>query len=225
MTPGVRAGLAAVACALVSVGGCTVGDGWGLVEGCIHMPGCRLDPGGDPPATCGEDDRDFRFEPDFFGAEAYEDGSLDIVVRSSGTRTGPVDGFSISIPDRVWAAGRLAADPDAVLDSERVPVLPVDELEGVPVAERIKVSSYWYASCPDTVVAFNEGVGTIWFHSMYQSRDLGDPRDEAIVHLGFDLEFVDPWPEETPGPDSPRLLVTGEIRFRVERGAPAQSFP
>ncbi len=205
--------------------GCTVGAGWGLIEGCINLPTCGLDPGGDPFEACTPDARDFRFRPDFFAAEILGDGSLSIRAQKGGYTVGESDGILITVPDHSWVAERLVQDPANVLDSEKLDVLPISDLGTVELPRRFKVSTYWNSSCPSTQVAFTEGTGKIWFYSMYQSRDLGDPVNQPRIHLGFDLVFVDPWPYEEPRPDSARLAVTGELRFNYTRGSPAQPFP
>ena len=213
------------AAVLAASQGCVVGKGWGLVEGCIHMPGCAIDPGGDPFETCAEDMYDFEFRPDFFSGDVHEDGSLTILVQRGGYRIGESDGLVITVPDYRWAAEHLVADPENVEDSEKLPVAPLDGIESLPVEERFKASFYLNDSCPGSLVAFNEGVGRIWFVSMYQNTDNGDARNEPTIHIAFELEFVDPWPHEDPQPDSARLSVRGEIRFDYQRGTPAQPYP
>lgn len=215
----------ALVAALLAVQGCDMGKGWGLVEGCIHMPGCSLDPDDVPFETCAEDAYDFSFQPDFFSGEVFDDGSLTIRAQKGGYRIGESDGIVITVPDRSWVSEHLVADPDDVLEEEKITVVPLAELDGLPVEERFKVSMYLNGSCPGSSVSFNEGVGTIWFHSMYQNTDDGDPRDTPLIHLEFDIVFVDAWPYLEPQPDSPRLEVHGELRFPYQRGSPAQPYP
>jgi hypothetical protein len=215
----------ALLAALLAVQGCDMGKGWGLVEGCIHMPGCSLDPDEAPFETCAEDAHDFTFRPDFFSGEVFDDGSLTIRAQKGGYRIGESDGIVITVPDHSWVSEHLVADPDSVLEEEKLAVVSLAELDGLPVEERFKVSVYLNGSCPGSSVSFNEGVGTIWFHSMYQNRDDGDPRDTPLIHLEFDLVFVDAWPDLEPQPDSPRLDVHGELRFPYQRGSPAQPYP
>ena len=213
----------ALLAALLAVQGCDMGKGWGRVEGCIHLPGCRLDPDQEPYAACTEDTYDFLFRPDFFSGELFDDGSLTIRAQKGGYRIGESDGLVITVPDYAWIADHLVADPENVLEEEKLAVVPLSELDGLPVEERFKVSMYLNGSCPGA--SFNEGVGTIWFHSMYQNTDNGDPENTPLIHLEFDLSFVDAWPYEEPQPDSPRLDVHGELRFHYQRGSPAQPYP
>ena len=215
----------ALLAAILAVQGCEMGKGWGLVEGCIHMPGCRLDPDDTPYAACDPTDPEFVFRPDFFSGELFEDGSLTIRAQRGGYRIGESDGLVITVPDYRWVSENLVADPENVLDEEKLAVVPLDELDGLPVEERFKVSVHLNESCPGADVSFNEGVGTIWFHSMYQNTDNGDPENTPLIHLEFDLSFVDAWPHDEPQPDSPRLDVHGELRFHYERGSPAQPYP
>ncbi len=211
--------------ALLAVQGCDMGKGWGLVEGCIHMPGCPLDPDDAPFTECAQDAHDFTFRPDFFSGELFDDGSLTIRAQKGGYRIGESDGLVITVPDYRWVSEHLVADPENVLDAEKFTVAPLAELDGLLLEERFKVSMYTHGTCPGSSVSFNEGVGTIWFHSMYQNRDNGDPRNTPLIHLEFDLTFVDAWPYEEPQPDSPRLVVHGELRFPYQRGSPAQPYP
>jgi len=129
------------------------------------------------------------------------------------------------VPDYRWVSEHLVADPENVQDDEKIAVVPLVELDGLPVGERFKASMYMNGSCPGSSVSFNEGVGTIWFLSMYQNTDNGDPENTPLIHLEFDLAFVDAWPYEEPQPDSPTLVVHGELRFQYQRGSPAQPFP
>jgi hypothetical protein len=221
----VRRALAAVAALVVAAQGCAVGGGWGLVEGCIHLPGCSLDPGGGPFDACAVEDQDFRFRPDFFAADLSEDGSMTIRVQRGGYRIGESDGFVFSVPDHGWVAEHLVADPDDVEESEMLAVPPLDDLGHLALERRFKASAFVGGSCPGSGVSFAEGVGRIWFLSMYQNVEAGDPRNEPTIHFGFDIEFVDPWPYEEPQPDSPRLVARGEVRFDYQRGSPAQPYP
>jgi hypothetical protein len=195
------------------------------MEGCIHLPDCDLDRGDEPHDTCTEETYDYSFHPDFFAGQVHDDGSMTITIQRGGYRIGESDGLVISVPDYAWVAEHLVADPDSVLESEMLAVVPLEELDGLPVEERLKASVYLNHSCPSTEASFTEGVGRIWFFSMYQNTELGDPRNEPQIHLGFELSFVDPFPLDEPGPDSPRLDVRGEARFDYERGTPAQPFP
>ena len=217
--------VAAPLCLALALQGCTVGSGWGYADGCIHLPTCGLDPGGDPFETCTDDAHDFEFRPDFFAAEIVGDGSLVIRAQEGGYTIGESDGIVFTVPDNAWVAARLAADPSSVLEEEKLDVLPIADLEGVDLPLRFKVSTYWNASCPDVQVAFTEGTGKIWFSSIYQDRDLGDPVNESTIRMGFDLVFVDPWPYDVPQLDSARLAMAGEIKFDYSRGTPAQVFP
>lgn len=213
---------------LCVVSGCRVGEGWGRVDGCIHLPGCSLDPDGDETTgytVCDEQDRDLQFHPDFFAAEVIEDGSITIRIQDGGYRVGESDGLYITVPDRRWAADQAVGDVEEVPGEARLPVVSLSQIESVEPEKRFKVSAYLNGSCPDTTVSFSQGVGEIWFYSMYQSRDLGDGTDEDRIHLGFELDFVDPWPYEEPQPDSPRMHVVGEVSFDYQRGSPAQVFP
>lgn len=222
-----RLGSCTAAClaAVLALQGCAVGKGWGLVEGCIHLPDCSVDRDGEPFETCTESDYDYVFRPDFFSGEVHDDGSLTIRVQKGGYRIGESDGIVITVPDYRWISDHLVADPENVLDSEKLDVVPLDELEALPVEHRFKVSVYLNGSCPGSETAFNQGLGQIWFMSMYQNTELGDERNVERIHLGFDLTFVDPWPYDTPQPDSPRLVAQGEIRFDYARGSPAQPYP
>jgi hypothetical protein len=206
--------------AVLALASCKVGSGWGLVEGCIHMPACSVDPDGEPFETCTEETYDYTFRPDFFSGQIHEDGSLTITAQKGGYRIGESDGIVISVPDYGWVADQLEGVEEAGFA-----IPPGDELESLPMAERFKISAYLNGSCPSSEVSFNEGVGEIRFLSMCQSTDHGDARDEPRIHLTFDAEFVDPWPYAEPQPDSPRLVAHGEIRFDYERGSPAQPFP
>lgn len=216
--------LAAAAALLLAHHGCTVGVGWGLVEGCIHMPGCSLDPDGPdgvPFVTCTQDAYDYTFRPDFFSGEIHDDGSMTIHVQEGGYRIGESDGIVISVPDFRWVAGQLG-DGDV---TPRYAVPAGDDLDSLPVEERFKISMHLNGSCPGSDVSFNEGVGEIWFFSMYQSTDHGDSRNVPRIHFAFDVTFVDPWPYDEPQPDSPTLVARGEIRFDYQRGSPAQPYP
>lgn len=222
--------LAAIAAGglLLAGQGCSVGEGWGRIDGCIHLPGCSLDPDGDQTEgyeTCTEDRMDLHLKPDFFAAEVLEDGSITIRAQVGGYRLGESDGVLITVPDHAWAAEHAAGDVDVVPEDGRLAVAPLEDLQTLPIEQRFKVTLYVNGSCPDSNVSFAQGVGEIWFFSMYQARDLGDERDVSLIHLGFELDFVDPWPFLEPGPSSPRIHAVGEMEFHYKRGSPAQQFP
>jgi hypothetical protein len=214
----------AAASVLLACQGCSVGKGWSVVQGCIHLPGCDLDPDGGrglPWETCTEQDYDVRLDIDFFAAEVLDDGSLVIRVQDGGYRRGESDGLMLTVPDRAWAAQHTVDEPGG----GRLAVVPLDELDAVEPERRFQVSAFVYGSCPYTEASFAEGVGEIWFYSMLQDPDLGDERSETTIHFGFELDFVDPRPYAEPQPDSPRLHLVGEVRFNYQRGSPAQPFP
>jgi hypothetical protein len=189
-----RAPFGSLLCALsLAASGCSVGDGVGEAHGTIHVPECRLD---------GEYDLD----PDFFGAEFFEDG-LSITMQHGGDYQVKSDGILFAVPDVRGADDRLGValpirfDPDATLA----------ELEGV-----VRASLYLNESCDrDQHVGLVGTSGQVTFVSIGN----GSIDEDDHVEGSFEIDFVE------PAGHGGSASLEGFFRFRYTRGRPAQRFP
>lgn len=180
---------------LFAVGGpaCSVGDGVGEAKGTIDVPECELD-------------GDYDLDPDFFGAEFFDDG-LTITMQSGGDYQVKSDGLLFDVPDVGSADDRLGVplpvryDPDATLD----------EMEGA-----VRVSLYLNESCDrDHQVGLVGVSGDVTFVSIGH----GSIDENDHVEGSFEIEFAE------PAGHGASASLEGFFRFRYTRGRPAQRFP
>lgn len=178
---------------LVVASACSVGDGVGEAKGTIDVPECGLE-------------GNFDLDPDFFGAEFFDDG-LTITMQDGGDYQVKSDGILFEVPDVRDADDRLGVplpvrfDPDA----------PLSELEGV-----VRASLYLNDRCDK-----DEQVGLVGTNGQVTFVSIGEGAIDEADHVegSFAIDF------EEPAGHGGTASLQGFFRFRYTRGRPAQRFP
>lgn len=178
---------------LLAAPACSVGDGVGEASGTIHVPECDLE-------------GDYDLDPDFFGAEFFDDG-LTITVQQGGDYLVKSDGIFFDVPDVGSADDRLGVPLEVVYD----PDASLSDME-----RDVRVSLYLNDSCDrDQQVGLVGVAGTVTFVS------IGDGKIQEDDHVegSFSIDFAEPSGHEATA------FLEGYFRFRYTRGRPAQRFP
>ena len=181
-----------VACSLLA-SACAVGDGVGEASGELHAPACNV---------AGP----FDLDPDFFGAEFFEQG-LTITMQRGGDYQVKSDGLLFDIADAHDANDRLG-EP---LPVRYLPDASLDELSGI-----VRVSLYLNETCDR-----DEHAGLVGVDGSVTIESIGNGTiDEADrVEGTFAIEFAE------PAGHGATASLEGYFRFRYTRGRPAQRFP
>jgi hypothetical protein len=207
-------------CLAIGVAGCSVGQGEGFVRSAeLYVPDCW--------------DGSFNLQPDFFGANPYEN-TLTIRVQRGERDILDSDGFTMLVYDIGGIReGRLNQDLPLGLP---VGVSPLGyPLPPVPSQPAATLSLYLNNSCRAQNAQLFAVSGTVRFEKLF-SGDLNEENsDDRITDGSFRAVVVDPRSatptqaaDGTPTyeyPDDATSAIDGEFNFVFHRGTPAQPFP
>lgn len=219
----------ACAVALVSSGGCTVGEGEGYVKSTrLYIRNCWN--GG------------FDLRPDFFAANPFSDNTQVIRVQRGDNLQEVSDGLMILVNDTKAVRARLGDELEVGMPvGVSCPGRPVvyDEEPAL-----VNMSLYLHDSCHTqegaTIHSLNTvddpgasggamGMlgGTITFNKLFSGDINEKDGSERLTEASFEVRFGNPCDHPPGGQQNEDLVsvVRGYFKFYFQRGQPAQPFP
>jgi hypothetical protein len=195
---------------LLSVAGCTVGDGSGNVStDRLYLQGCWNGP--------------FDLKPDFFAANPYRREALFIRIQRGDNNVEASDGLSVIVNDLETVRSKLGQPIPVGLPSGVTP--PGQPASGLP-SPLVVMSLYLHQTCHEQNSATYSVSGEITFSSLFSGDPNEENSDARLTEAEFTVKFADP--RELVTSEDPASVtsedVTGDFSFFFQRGQPAQPF-